>query len=67
MVSIAAIEGTIEKLSAPEVAELAGWMETLRAKQATSQPVEGWLKAARGAAIPGQTTAGIMAQTRGEE
>jgi hypothetical protein len=67
MSSIAEIESAIEKLPAPEVDQLAGWLETLRVRRATPQPVEGWLHRARGAARPGETTASVMALTRGEE
>ena len=67
MSSIAEIENAIEKLPAPLVDELAGWLETLRLRRATPPPVENWLKRARGAALPGETTAKVMALTRGEE
>ena len=67
MSNIAEIENAIEKLTAPHVDELAGWLETLRARQATPPPVESWLQRARGAALPGETTAKVLALTRGEE
>ena len=67
MSSIAEIENAIEKLPAPQVDELAGWLETLRVRRATPTPVESWLQRARGAAAPGVTTAKIMVLTRGEE
>ncbi len=67
MSSIAEIENAIEKLPAPQVDELAGWLETLRVRRATPPPVESWLLRARGAALPGETTANVMALTRGEE
>jgi hypothetical protein len=67
MSSIAEIEHAIEKLTARQVDELVGWLETLRARRATPQPVEGWLQRARGAALPGETTAKVMALTRGGE
>ncbi len=67
MSSIAEIESAIEKLPAPQVDELAGWLETLRLKRATPPPVASWLERARGAALPGKTTANLMALTRGEE
>jgi len=67
MSSIAEIENAIEKLPAPQVDELAGWLETLRVKRATPTSVESWLERARGAALPGETTAKVMALTRGEE
>jgi hypothetical protein len=65
--SIAEIENAIEKLPAPQVDELAGWLERLRAKRATPAPVENWLQFARGAARSGETTAKVMTLTRGEE
>jgi hypothetical protein len=67
MSSIIEIENAIEKLPAPQVDELAGWLETLRARRATPPPFESWLQSARGAARPGETTAKVMALTRGEE
>ena len=67
MSSVAEIENAIEKLPAPQVDELAGWLETLRVRRATPAPVESWLQRARGAALPGETTAKVLALTRGEE
>ena len=67
MSSIAEIENAIEKLPAPQVDELAVWLETLRVRRATPPPVESWLERARGAAAAGVTTANVMALTRGEE
>jgi hypothetical protein len=67
MSSIAEIENAIEKLPAPQVDELAGWLETLRARRATPTPIESWLQCARGAARSGETTGKVMALTRGED
>jgi hypothetical protein len=67
MSSIAEIETAIENLPAPQVDKLAGWLEQLRLRRVTPPPVESWLARARGAAAPGETTAKIMALTRGEE
>jgi hypothetical protein len=67
MSSIAEIEKAIEKLPAPQVDELAGWLEALRVKRATPAAVESWLQCARGAAGSGETTGKLMALTRGEE
>jgi hypothetical protein len=67
MSSLTEIESAIEKLPAPQVEELAGWLETLRLKRATPPPVENWLQRARGAALPGETTARMTSLTRGEE
>ena len=67
MSSIADIETAIENLPAPQVDELAGWLEALRLRRVTPPPVESWLARSRGAAIPGEMTAKIMALTRGEE
>jgi hypothetical protein len=66
MSGILEIEGAIEKLPAPQVDELAVWLEALRVKRATPAPVEGWLQRARGAACPGETTEKVMALTRDE-
>lgn len=66
MSTIVEIENAIEKLPAPQVDELAGWLETLRVRRATVPPVESWLEGARGAATLGVTTASVLALTRGE-
>ena len=66
MSSIAEIENAIEKLPAPQVDELAGWLEKLRVRRAIPPPIESWLQRARGAALPGETTAKVMALIRGE-
>jgi len=47
MSSIAEIETAIENLPAPQVDELAGWLEALRLRRATPPPVESWLARAR--------------------
>lgn len=67
MSTITEIEAAIENLPAPQVDELAGWLETLRLRRATPAPVESWLESARGAAAPGVTTADVMALTRDDE
>jgi hypothetical protein len=67
MSSLAEIEDAIERLPAPQVDELAGWLEMLRVRRATPTPVESWLERARGAARPGETMAKVMTLTRGEE
>lgn len=67
MKSIAEIVDAVEKLPAPQVEELAGWLEAFRRRRATLPPVDSWLQRARGAACAGETTASIMALTRGEE
>jgi hypothetical protein len=67
MNTITEIEHAIEKLAAPQVEELAHWLEGLRAKRATPVAVERWLQQARGAAISGETTDAVMALSRGEE
>ena len=66
MSNITEIEAAIENLPARQVDELAGWLETLRVRRATPPPVESWLERARGAALPGVTTANVMALTRAE-
>jgi hypothetical protein len=67
MNTILEIESAIERLPAPEVAELAVWLEQLRRRRAIELPADAWLERARGAARPGVTTAEIMGLTRGEE
>ena len=67
MSSITDIENAIEKLPAPQVEELAHWLERLRARRATPLPVESWLQRARGTARTDVTTDTVMALTRGEE
>jgi len=63
MSTVGEIEDAIEKLTPPQMGELAGWLETLRVQRATPPPVESWLQRARGAALPGETTAKVMALT----
>ena len=67
MSTVAEIEAAIERLPAPQVDELTGWLETLPMRRATPPPVESWLERARGSAIPGVTTANAMTLTRGDE
>ena len=67
MTTITKIEAAIEKLPAPQIDELAGWLEALRVRRATPPSVENWLQRARGAARPDATTANVMDLTRGEE
>ena len=66
MSGIVEIEDAIGKLPAPQLDELAVWLEALRGRRATPAPVEGLLRQARGAACPGETTAKVMALTRDE-
>jgi hypothetical protein len=67
MSTVKEIEAAIEKLPAPELEELAGWLEQIRQRRATATQVEAWLDQARGAAQKGATTTEILALTRGEE
>jgi hypothetical protein len=67
MSSIVEIEAAIEKLPAPQVDELAVWLEKLRLRRDAPTTVESWLENARGCALPGVTTAKIQTLTRGEE
>jgi hypothetical protein len=67
MSTVGEIETAIERLPAPEVEELAAWLEVYRARRAATLPAETWLQQARGAARPGVTTAEVMALTRGDE
>jgi hypothetical protein len=64
MSTIAEIEAAIENLSASQIDELAGWLDTLRSRRATGTQVENWLQKARGSAIQGVTTASVMTLTR---
>jgi hypothetical protein len=66
MNTLGEIESAIERLPAPQVAELATWLEQFRAGRAP-QPPDAWLERARGAAQRGVTTEGVMTLTRGEE
>jgi len=66
MSTIAEIEAAIERLPAPQLEELARWLDARCRQRAGSQPVESWLQHARGAASPGVTTADVMALTRGD-
>jgi hypothetical protein len=66
MRSIAEIEAAIEKLPAPQMDELAVWLDRLRSRRDAKATVESWLNQARGGALPGVTTADIMTLTRGE-
>lgn len=68
MRTIAEIEAVIECLPTPAVEELSRWLDALRTRRAIAPPAVGvWLDRARGAALTGTTTAGIMSATRGEE
>jgi hypothetical protein len=67
MSTIAEIEAAIERLPKPEVDKLAAWIENFRAGRLAPPPADQWLHRAVGAAIPGVTTADIMALTRGKE
>jgi hypothetical protein len=67
MSTLAEIEAAIQQLPAQEVIELAQWIEELRSRQCSEMPMDEWLNRARGAALPGTTTADLMNLTRGEE
>ena len=67
MNTIVEIESAIERLPAPQVAELAAWLEQFRARSARQPQAETWLARARGAARSDVTTAEVMTLTRGEE
>jgi hypothetical protein len=64
---IAEIEAAIEKLPAPQVEELARWLERLRQRPVGPPDLDAWINCARGAAEPGVTTAEVMALIRGEQ
>jgi hypothetical protein len=66
MSSIVEIEAAIEKLPAPQADELAAWLETRRSRRDLDATFESWLERARGTALPGITTADVLAITRDE-
>lgn len=66
MSTIAEIETAIERLPAPQVDQLARWLDAFRMRRATPSSVETWLEKARGA-VDGMTTAKAMVLTRGED
>jgi len=66
MNTILEIESAIERLSEPQVAELAAWLEQLRRQRTVQIGVDDWLEGARGAAQSGATTAGVMQLTRND-
>jgi hypothetical protein len=67
MSTIPEIEAAIEKLSRGQIEELAAWMQATVLRRTVAPAIDQWLKHARGAALPGSTTAAVMALTRGEE
>lgn len=67
MSTLGEIESAIERLPAPQVAELSVWLEQFRKRLAMPSPAEDWLERARGAALKDATTDGVMSLTRGEE
>jgi hypothetical protein len=66
MNTISEIERAIESLPDPQVAELAAWLEQLRARRAVLSPADKWLEKARGAVRPGVTTKDVQALAREE-
>ena len=71
MSTLAEIEAAFEQLSRAEQQELhdhiALRLQSSPQRGLTQEEFEAWLETARGAAIPGITTAQVMAETRGEE
>lgn len=67
MSSVAEIEAAIEKLSVPQVDQLAHWLEVFLQRRVSTPTLENWLLNAKGAAIPDSRTQAIMNLTRGEE
>lgn len=67
MSSILEIEAAIEKLPAPQVDELAAWLEALRLRREVPAPVEVWLNHSRGTARPGVKSNDVLALTREEQ
>ena len=66
MSTVAEIEDAIAKLPTPQVEELADWLALLRSPPRSAAAIDNWLRHARGAALPGATTAGVLAATRGD-
>ena len=65
MTTVAEIEKAIEHLPLPQVEELARWLDGYRSRRRSPTDVETWLTRARGATQAGETTAEVMALTRG--
>lgn len=65
--SLEEIEAEIERLPINDVEQLAQWLDARRGGPRPPSSVDDWLSRARGAANAGQTTAQIMALTRGDE
>lgn len=67
MSSVAEIEAAIEKMSVPQVEQLAHWLEGFLQRRVSTPALENWLLNAKGAAVPDAQTQAIMKLTRGEE
>jgi hypothetical protein len=67
MSTLSEIEAAIQNLPAPQVDELAHWLDELRRRRLPSPHVEAWLERARGAALVGLTAKDVMGLTRGDE
>jgi hypothetical protein len=67
MSSVAEIEAAIEKMSVPQVEQLAHWLEGFLQRRVSTPALENWLLNAKGAVVPDAQTQAIMKLTRGEE
>jgi hypothetical protein len=67
MSSVAEIEAAIEKMSVPQVEQLAHWLEGFLQRRVSTPALENWLLNAKGAAVPDAQTQAIMNLTRDEE
>lgn len=76
MSTLAEIENAIETLPAPQVEELAAWLEQRRLRKAAAastagldrtRPVPDWLQRSIGTATTGLSTDEILRETRGED
>ena len=67
MNTISEIESAIEKLPVSQVEEIAIWIDARLSKPPIDSAAEEWLQRARGAALPGTTTASVLVLSRGEE
>jgi len=75
MSTLAEIENAIETLPAPQVEELARWLEQCRLRKAAAfttesdrtRPLPDWLQRSIGTATTGLSTDEILRETRGED
>jgi len=66
MSTLQEIESAIANLPVPEVDELVTWLRRHHSERGLPPKLDVWLEQAKGAALPGVTTADVMAITRSE-